>query len=60
MTEPTLTDFEQWCRGKGRGGENAGWHYSALDAIQRYRLFLVDQRQKQIDVEFEKRSGEAP
>ena len=44
--KPTLDDFERWCNGYGRGGKEAGVHYSTIDAIQRYRLFLANKAKK--------------
>lgn len=35
----TLEDFEAWCRGEGRGGQDAGIHWSALNAVERFKRF---------------------
>jgi len=40
VSEPhTLSEFKAWCKGEGRGGNKAGWHRSALDAIERFLEF---------------------
>jgi len=46
MSDPaeyTLKEFEDWCEGKGRNGGDAGRHYQALQAIERFKLFKKNQ-----------------
>lgn len=43
----SLNDFEAWCYGAGRGGLASGKHHQAIDAIQRYRRFVMNQKHKQ-------------
>jgi len=57
-TDHLLSEFEDWCAGKGRGGRESGIHRSALDAAQRFRMFKENQKRKQLDFEYEKRAGE--
>ena len=46
-TKPTTLDlFELWCKGEGRGGKGAGVHYSAVDAVQRFRMYLASKEKK--------------
>ena len=51
MTDHTLGEFEAWCKGEGRGGDGAGWHWNSLKQIRSFHKFKETQRRKRIALE---------